>query len=96
MTEHAETGRIVDDIAVFFSHPYDRHRLMRHTRSRPSINTLNVAAIIDGNAGTVRYLGVVLESLGKLAPDHADGGIELANSDTCERIARLAQSLLDR
>ena len=44
------------------------------------------AAIIDGNAGTVRHLGVVLESLGKLAPDHADGGIELANSDTCERI----------
>ena len=54
------------------------------------------AAIIDGNAGTVRHLGMVLESLGKLAPDHADGGIELANSDTCERIARLAQSLLDR
>ena len=69
---------------------------MRHTRSRPSINTLSVAAIIDGNAGTVRHLGVVLESLGKLAPDHADSGIELANSDTCERIARLAQSLLDR
>ena len=56
----------------------------------------DTAAIIDGNEGTVRHLGVVLESLGKLAPDHADGGIELANSDTCERIARLAQSLLDR
>ena len=69
---------------------------MRHTRSRPSINTLNVAAIIDGNAGTVRYLGVVLESLGKLSPEDAEGGIELANSDTSAQIAQLAQSLLDR
>ena len=64
---------------------------MRHTRSRPSINTLSVAAIIDGNAGTVRHLGVVLESLGKLAPDHADGGIELANSDTTRVESRKQQ-----
>lgn len=69
---------------------------MRHTRSRPSINTLSVAAIIDGNAGTVRHLGVVLESLGKLTPEDAEGSIDLANSDTSARIAQLAQSLLDR
>lgn len=54
------------------------------------------AAIIDGNPGTVRHLSVVLESLGKLAPDHAVGGIELANSDTSERIAELADALLHR
>lgn len=56
----------------------------------------DTAAIIDGNEGTVRHLGVVLESLGKLAPEDAEGGIELANSDTSARIAQLAQSLLDR
>lgn len=54
------------------------------------------AAIIDGNPGTVRHLRVVLESLGTLAPDHAIGGIELANSDTSERIAELADALLHR
>ena len=54
------------------------------------------AAIIDGNQGTVRHLSVVLESLGKLAPDQAAGGIELANSDTSERIAELAEALLHR
>ena len=42
----------------------------------------DTAAIIDGNEGTVRHLGVVLESLGKLAPEDAEGGIDLANSDT--------------
>ena len=56
----------------------------------------DTAAIIDGNEGTVRHLGVVLESLGKLSPEDADGGIELANSDTSTQIAQLAQSLLDR
>ena len=56
----------------------------------------DTAAIIDGNEGTVRHLGVVLESLGKLAPEDAEGSIELANSDTSARIAQLAQSLLDR
>lgn len=54
------------------------------------------AQVVDGNPGTVRHLSVVLESLGKLAPDDAEGGIVLDNSDTCERIARLAQSLLIR
>lgn len=54
------------------------------------------AAIIDGNQGTVRHLSVVLESLGKLAPDQVVGGIELANSDTSERIAELAEALLHR
>ena len=56
----------------------------------------DTAAIIDGNEGTVRHLGVVLESLGKLAPEDAEGSIDLANSDTSARIAQLAQSLLDR
>ena len=54
------------------------------------------AAIIDGNEGTVRHLGVVLESLGKLAPEDAIGGVELANSDSSARIAELSRDLLDR
>lgn len=54
------------------------------------------AAIIDGNEGTVRHLGVVLESLGKLAPEDAVGGVELANSDPSARIAELSRDLLDR
>ena len=56
----------------------------------------DTAAIIDGNEGTVRHLGVVLESLGKLSPEDTEGGIELANSDTSAQIAQLAQSLLGR
>ena len=54
------------------------------------------AAVIDGNEGTVRHLGVVLESLGKLAPEDATGGVELANSDPSERIAELSRKLLNR
>lgn len=54
------------------------------------------AAIIDGNEGTVRHLHVVLESLGKLAPEDAQGSVELANSDGSERIAELASTLLHR
>ncbi len=54
------------------------------------------AAIIDGNEGTVRHLHVVLESLGKLAPEDAVGGVELANSDPSPRVAALAQDLLQR
>lgn len=53
------------------------------------------AAVIDGNEGTVRHLGVVLESLGKLAPEDATGSVELANSDPSERIAALSRSLLE-
>ncbi|KAB5606543.1 glutamate racemase [Bifidobacterium jacchi] len=53
-------------------------------------------AIIDGNEGTVRHLGVVLESLGALAPDNAAGGVTLDNSDRCERIAQLSRDLLLR
>lgn len=56
----------------------------------------DTAEIIDGNEGTVRHLGVVLESLGKLAPEDTEGDIKLANSDTSVRIAQLAQSLLNR
>ena len=52
------------------------------------------AAVIDGNEGTVRHLGVVLESLGHLAPESAVGGVELANSDPSERIAALSRELL--
>ncbi|KAA8829453.1 glutamate racemase [Bifidobacterium myosotis] len=54
------------------------------------------AAIIDGNEGTVRHLGVVLESLGKLAPEDAVGSVELSNSDPSARIAELSRDLLDR
>lgn len=53
------------------------------------------AAVIDGNEGTVRHLGVVLESLGKLAPEDAAGSVELGNSDPSERIAALSRELLD-
>ncbi|RSX54352.1 glutamate racemase [Bifidobacterium goeldii] len=56
----------------------------------------DTAAIIDGNEGTVRHLGVVLESLGKLAPEDAAGSVELANSDPSERIATLSRELLER
>ena len=54
----------------------------------------STTAIIDGNRGTVRHLGMVLESLGKLAPEEMDGGIEIANSDSGERIAALSRELL--
>ncbi|MBT1174757.1 glutamate racemase [Bifidobacterium sp. LC6] len=54
------------------------------------------AAIIDGNEGTVRHLRVVLESLGKLAPEDAHGSVELSNSDPSERIAKLSRELLNR
>ncbi|MBT1164521.1 glutamate racemase [Bifidobacterium felsineum] len=54
------------------------------------------AAIIDGNEGTVRHLRVVLESLGKLAPEGATGSVELSNSDPSERIATLSHELLNR
>lgn len=54
----------------------------------------DATAIIDGNEGTVRHLGVVLESLGKLAPEDANGGVELANSDPSARIATLSRELL--
>ena len=56
----------------------------------------DTAAIIDGNEGTVRHLHVVLESLGKLAPEGAEGGVTLANSDTSSRTAELASYLLHR
>lgn len=52
------------------------------------------AVIIDGNEGTVRHLGVVLESLGKLAPEDALGRVEISNSDPSERIAELSHDLL--
>lgn len=54
----------------------------------------STTAIIDGNRGTVRHLGMVLESLGKLASEEMDGGIEIANSDSGERIAALSRELL--
>ncbi|OZG60493.1 glutamate racemase [Bifidobacterium lemurum] len=53
------------------------------------------AAVIDGNEGTVRHLSVVLESLGRLAPDSQNGSVDLANSDPSDRVAALARSLLD-
>ena len=36
-----------------------------------------------------------MESLGKLAPEDATGGVELANSDPSERIAELSRKLLN-
>lgn len=54
----------------------------------------STTAIIDGNRGTVRHLGMVLESLGKLAPEEMDGGVDIANSDSGERIAALSRELL--
>ena len=54
----------------------------------------STTAIIDGNRGTVRHLGMVLESLGKLAPEEMDGGVEIANSDSGERIAALSRERL--
>ncbi len=53
-------------------------------------------AVIDGNAGTVHHLGVVLEALGKLADDDTHGGIELHNSDTSEEMKALSRYLLER
>ena len=55
----------------------------------------STAAIIDGNEGTVRHLSVVLESLGKLAPESQTGSVRLDNSDPSERIAELAHALLN-
>ena len=37
---------------------------------------------------------MVLESLGKLAPEEMNGGVEIANSDSGERIAALSRELL--
>ena len=54
------------------------------------------AAVIDGNEGTVRHLGVVLESLGKLAPEDATGGVELANSDPSETDCRVVTQIAER
>ncbi|PAU69241.1 glutamate racemase [Bifidobacterium italicum] len=51
-------------------------------------------AIIDGNAGTVHHLDVILESLGALAPETAEGGVTLMNSDPSPRVAALAEQLL--
>lgn len=56
----------------------------------------DTTAIIDGNEGTVRHLRVVLESLGKLAPEDARGGVTLSNSDGSTRMAQLASALLNR
>ena len=56
----------------------------------------DTAAIIDGNEGTVRHLSVVLESLGKLAPETQAGSVTIANSDPSERIATLSRQLLER
>lgn len=51
-------------------------------------------AIVDGNAGTAHHLEVVLESLGRLAPEDHDGSVTLANSDDDERFADLSAGLL--
>lgn len=63
---------------------------------RPAFRELfaDHVAIIDGNAGTVRHVQVVLESLGALAPQDAPGSVTLMNSSNDEWIARLADHLL--
>ncbi|MEE1295305.1 MAG: glutamate racemase [Bifidobacterium sp.] len=51
-------------------------------------------AIIDGNPGTAHHLRVVLESLGKLAPEDQEGSVTLTNSDPDPRFNELAAGLL--
>ncbi|RSX51554.1 glutamate racemase [Bifidobacterium callimiconis] len=51
-------------------------------------------AIIDGNAGTVNHLEVILESLGALAEEGREGTVELSNSDHDPRIMTLSHTLL--
>ena len=53
-------------------------------------------AIIDGNVGTVNHLRMVLEALGQLAPEDAEGTIVLSNSDPSERMTTLMHQLLTR
>jgi glutamate racemase len=53
-------------------------------------------AIIDGNEGTAHHLRAVLEASGELAPDDAEGGVELGNSDESESTAWLCEYLLNR
>lgn len=53
-------------------------------------------AIIDGNAGTVHHLRVVLEALGNLADEHSQGSVTLRNSDTSERMTQLSNYLFAR
>ena len=109
LVEIVESGRLGDhDLVMRTLHGYFDQYDMEHIDSvvlgcthfvfyRDYFRELlpDTAAIIDGNEGTVRHLGVVLESLGKLAPEDATGGVELANSDPSERIAELSRKLLN-
>lgn len=54
------------------------------------------AAIIDGNAGTIRHLREVLESRDALAPKDQIGSVAISNSDSSERIHTLSIDLLNR
>lgn len=51
--------------------------------------------IVDGNDGTIHHLKSVLESKDLLAPSENSGSVVLTNSDSSNRIAKLAQSLLN-
>ena len=99
LVEIVESGRLGDhDLVMRTLHGYFDQYDMEHIDSvvlgcRELLPER--AAVIDGNEGTVRHLGVVLESLGKLAPEDATGGVELANSDPSERIAELSRKLLN-
>ena len=109
LVEIVESGRLCDhDLVMRTLHGYFDQYDMEHIDSvvlgcthfvfyRDYFRELlpERAAVIDGNEGTVRHLGVVLESLGKLAPEDATGGVELANSDPSERIAELSRKLLN-
>lgn len=70
------------------------HEKIGQEKIKTEVPMPSTTAIIDGNRGTVRHLGMVLESLGKLAPEEMDGGVEIANSDSGERIAALSRELL--
>lgn len=109
LVEIVESGRLHDhDLVMDTLHryfdKYDLHRIdsvvlgcTHFVFYRDYFRELlpDSAAIIDGNEGTVRHLDVVLESLGDLAPQDAQGSVELANSDPSERIAALSRELLD-
>ena len=108
LVEIVESGRLCDhDLVMRTLHGYFDQYDMEHIDSvvlgcthfvfyRDYFRELlpSTTAIIDGNRGTVRHLGMVLESLGKLAPEEMNGGVEIANSDSGERIAALSRELL--
>ena len=112
MTEYAEIRRIIDDITVSFTpirssvgkitytllnlsickvgRPFNPHNSDVCTIDEPPI-------CYDDHTNVGEYASKCpTNPPGEIAPNNVEGGIELANSDTCGRIARLARSRLDR